>query len=69
VDSTALVSGLIGAAIGSFSSIGTLIIQNRFQNRRDSTRLLFETAFRDYELRVHDLPENRAAFPVILAYH
>jgi hypothetical protein len=69
MDSTALISGVVGAMIGSLTSLATLIVQNTYQNRRESTRLLFETAFKDYELRILHLPENRAAFPIILAYH
>ncbi len=69
MDYTALISGLVGAMIGALSSLLTLVVQNVYQNRRESTRLLFETAYKDYELRIHQLPENRAAFPVILAYH
>lgn len=69
MDSIALLSGLLGALIGSLTSIGTLVVQNVFQNSRESRRLLFETAYKDYELRILHLPENRAAFPVILAYH
>jgi hypothetical protein len=65
----ALISGLVGALIGALSSLLTLVVQNVYQNRRESTRLLFETAYKDYELRILQLPENRAAFPVILAYH
>src|SRR5262245_21223283 len=69
MDSTALFSGLVGAVIGSLTSIATLIVQNFFQNRRETQRLLFETAFKDYELRSLHSAENLAAFPVILAYH
>jgi hypothetical protein len=69
MDYTALISGLVGATIGALSSLLTLVVQNVYQNRRESTRLLFETAYKDYELRIQQLPENRAAFPVILAYH
>ena len=69
MDSTALFSGFVGAVIGSATSLATLVVQNVFQNRRESQRLLFETAFKDYELRILHLPQNRAAFPVILAYH
>jgi len=72
MDSTALLSGLVGAVIGSLTSIGTLVIQNTFQNRRESKRLMFETAFKDYELRFRYEAEGtprRAAFPIILAYH
>jgi hypothetical protein len=66
---TALISGLIGALIGSLTSLGTLIVQNVYQTRRESTRLVFETAYKDYELRILKLPDNIAPFPVILAYH
>jgi len=45
------------------------MVQNVYQNRRESTRLLYETAYKDYELRDLHLPENIAAFPVILDYH
>jgi hypothetical protein len=69
MDSTALFSGVVGAAIGSLSSVATLYVQNTFQNRRAAQRLLFETAYKDYELRILHLPEHRTAFPVILAYH
>jgi hypothetical protein len=69
MDYTALISGLIGAIIGALSSLLTLVVQNVYQNRRESARLLYETAYKDYELRILKLPENRAAFPVILAYH
>jgi hypothetical protein len=69
VDYVALASGLIGAIVGALSSWVTLIVQNRYQNRRDRTRLLYETAYKDYELRIRELPGNIAAFPVILDYH
>jgi hypothetical protein len=69
LDSTALFSGVVGAVIGSLSSVATLYVQNTFQNRRATQRLLFETAYKDYELRILHLPKNRTAFPVILAYH
>ena len=69
---TALIAGLVGAIIGSLTSIGTLIIQNFFQNRRESKRLIFETAYKDYELRflhTNQSTPQRAAFPIFLAYH
>ena len=72
MDFTVLIAGLVGAIIGSMTSIGTLIIQNYFQNRRESKRLIFETAYKDYELRFLHTTEGtpqRAAFPIILAYH
>ena len=69
---TVLIAGLVGAIIGSMTSIGTLVIQNFFQNRRESKRLIFEAAYKDYELRFLHTTERtpqRAAFPIILAYH
>lgn len=66
---TALVSGLVGAVIGAVSSLLGQIVQNGYQNRRESTRLLYESAYKDYELRILHTPQNRAAFPVILDYH
>ena len=63
MDYTALASGLIGAAIGALSSWVTLIVQNHYQNQRDRTRLLYETAYKDYELRILRLPDNVATFP------
>jgi len=72
MDWTPLIAGFVGAMIGSLTSIVTLIIQNTAQNRRESQRLIFDTAWKDYELRFRyaskDTPQ-RAAFPVILAYH
>ena len=68
MDST-FVAGLIGALIGALTSIGTLIVQNVYQSRRDMIRLVFDTAYKDYELRIRALPENVAAFPVILDFH
>jgi hypothetical protein len=65
----ALISGLIGAVIGALSSLLGQIVQNRYQNRRESTRLLYETAYKDYELRILHSSENQGPFPVILEYH
>jgi hypothetical protein len=69
---TALIAGLVGALIGSLTSIGTLLIQNMFQNRREIKKLMFDTAFRDYELRfryANEQTPQRTSFPVILAFH
>lgn len=69
---TALISGLIGVLLGSLTSIGTLFIQNVYQNHRDTQRLIFDTAWKDYKLRTRYATQSTprpAAFPVILAYH
>jgi len=54
----ALLSGLVGVMIGSLTSIVTLLIQNAYQNRRESQRLIFDTAFKDYELRFRYASES-----------
>jgi len=72
MDWIALLSGLVGVMIGSLTSIVTLLVQNAYQNRRESQRLIFDTAFKDYELRFRYASKStpqRASFPVILAYH
>jgi hypothetical protein len=64
-----LLSGLVGVMIGSLTSIVTLLVQNAYQNRRESQRLVFDTAFKDYELRFKHAGEGtpqRASFPVLL---
>ncbi len=63
-------AGLVGVLIGAISSAATLLIQNIYQSRRDEKRLIVETAFKDYELRVKEKDTFSAfAFPVLLAYH
>jgi hypothetical protein len=69
MDYTALISGLIGALIGASASLGGLWLQNVYQNRRESTRLLYDTAYKDYELRIEHREQNIAPFPVLLDYH
>jgi hypothetical protein len=67
-----LLSGFIGVLIGSLTSIVTLVVQNAYQNRREAQQLIFDTAFKDYELRFRYAGKGtpqRASFPVILAYH
>ncbi len=72
MDYKALFSGLIGTLIGAAVSITTLFVQGHYQEKRETTRLIFEMAFKDYELRFLHATENtpqRTSFPVILAYH
>jgi hypothetical protein len=75
MDPSPLWSGLAGALVGSLTSICTLVVQSFFQNRRESQKLIVETAFRDYELRFRSEAERNkpttALFPlpVMLVYH
>ena len=48
---------------------GGLWLQNVYQNRRESTRLLYDNAYKDYELRIEHREQNIAPFPVLLDYH
>ena len=43
-----LISGLVGALIGSLSSIVTIVIQSRYQRNRDLTRLATESAMHEF---------------------
>jgi len=72
MDYTALISGLVGALVGALASVATIYIQGLLQNRLETRRLLYETAYKDYEIRIlHPGPNSPgvAAFPVILSYH
>ena len=44
-----LIAGLVGAIIGSFSSIATILIQSHYQRKRDLTRLSTEVAIEDFK--------------------
>jgi hypothetical protein len=69
MDYTPVISVLIGSGIAAASSLLTLTVQNAYQNRRESNRLVFDTAYKDYELRILHRPESATSFPLILAYH
>ena len=63
-------AGLAGVLLGGLCSTVTLFIQNTFQNRREEKRLIVETAYKDYELRVKEKGTFSVfPFPVVLAYH
>ena len=42
-----IVYGLVGAVIGASASMGTIWIQQIYQNRRDRAKLIVEAAIRD----------------------
>ena len=46
------ITGLVGVIIGSASSIITIFIQLRAQNKREKTRLACELAIEDYKTKV-----------------
>jgi|ERR1051325_1022 hypothetical protein len=63
-------AGLVGVVVGALATAAPQIIQNIFQSRREEKRLIVETAYKDYELRVKEKGTfNAFPFPVVLAYH
>ena len=72
MDTTVLVSAFFGAILGAGTSILTLFVQNYFQNKREVKKMIFDNAWKDYEIRILHAQENgprMASFPTILAYH
>ncbi len=72
MDTSALLSAFLGAILGAAVSVITLFVQNYFENKREVTKMIFDNAWKDYELRILHAQENgprMAPFPVILNYH
>jgi hypothetical protein len=65
-----LVSGLIGAIIGSASSIATLIIQAYYQQKREFKKLAVQLAMEDFKFRIANESERivPASAPVLIGY-
>ncbi len=47
-----LISALVGAVIGSLTSIGTIYIQQRAQNKRDRSNQIINAATKQFELAI-----------------
>jgi hypothetical protein len=57
-----LISGLVGAIIGSLSSIATIIIQSHFQHKRELTKIATDAAITNFQLLLdHAQKEKKAA--------
>ncbi len=54
-----LIAGLVGALIGSLSSIVTIVIQSRYQRKRELTRLATEAAKHDFEYQLQLAKERK----------
>jgi hypothetical protein len=61
-----LVSGLVGALIGSLSSIVTLLIQSHYQTKREMKKLAIEVALKDFIFRAENQSELIQVQPVAL---
>ena len=65
-----LLSGLVGVIIGSFTSIITIIIQARNENKRALTKNAVELALEDYRISTeHAKLHGSAVFPLSLYIH
>ena len=65
-----LISGLIGALIGSISSIATLVIQSHYQQKRELKKLAVQLAMEDFKFRIANESERiiPASAPVLIGY-
>ena len=69
-----LLSGLLGALIGSASSLGAVFIQTRAQKNRDQIRLIVEAATEEYKgakelMKLPGGPRNYWPLSVYIYYH
>jgi len=65
-----LISGLVGVIIGSLTSIITIIIQAKNENKRALTKNAVELALEDYRLATeHAKLHGTAVFPLSLYIH
>jgi len=65
-----LISGLVGVIIGSLTSIVTIIIQARNENKRSLTKNAVELALEDYRISAeHAKLHGTALFPLSLYIH
>jgi hypothetical protein len=62
---------IIGAIVGSLSSIATVYVQGRLQNRRERTRLAVETAIQDQKHMTEHANVGEKIYPlsVWVFYH
>lgn len=66
-----LIAALVGAIIGSLSSIATLLIQTHYQSQRDFKKLTIEMVMEDLKFRLENESDRirPASAPVLVAYH
>lgn len=66
-----LIAALVGALIGSLSSIATLLIQTHYQSKREFKQLAIEMAMEDFKFRLENESDRirPASAPVLIAYH
>ncbi len=65
-----LISALVGAVIGSLSSIGIILIQSHFQNKREITKHAIELPLEDFKIRLEHIKEvGGRALPLAVFIH
>jgi hypothetical protein len=64
-----LISGLIGAVIGSLSSILVMLIQSHYQAKRELTNHGIQIAFQDYKTQLEHAKPGTKAQPISLFVH
>jgi len=65
---SAAVAALLGALIGAAASIFTIIIQQRYQNKRELLKFASELALADYKRRLDILEQMGGKMPPISAF-
>ena len=61
---SAAIAALLGALIGAAASIVTIVIQQRYQNKRELLKIAAEIALQDYKRRLELLdPRRPPKFP------
>jgi hypothetical protein len=71
MENLSLISGLVGALIGSISSIITLVVQSHYQTKRELKKLAIEVAFKDFVLRAESKSEMLppTSMPLLINYY
>lgn len=64
-----LISGLIGAVIGSLSSILVMLIQSHYQAKRELINQGIQIAFNDYKTQLEHAKPGAIAQPISLFVH
>jgi hypothetical protein len=64
----ALASGLIGAIVGAAGSVGTIIVQSHFQNKREKRRMAFDAAIEDHKAACEIASKSSANVAPLTAY-
>ncbi|SFI39633.1 hypothetical protein [Bradyrhizobium sp. Gha] len=62
---TAAVFGLVGAMIGSVSSIATMVVQSRYRDKRDRTKQILDVSLAEYSAHLELAKADRAPRAVL----